>query len=243
MTMKLKPAFRYQFLDFLKGAAVFFLVMVAVTTATLIIAARSHGTMSFSAFGFGSVVFLFVMGIVTIRSNLRLCLQFSVSRRTGFAAALLSTVCIALLLAVAGELLMIAALTAGRGLTNLILWDVYQMIYLGSAEAPMSLGQHLGSALFNTVLSTGACLFGMFFSLMFWRLNKLWTIVAAISIPVVLNVVPWLLYRLGVDLMPLVNWMIAAPGNFILVGLAVALFFTLIDWLLLRRANIKAAVA
>lgn len=242
MIMKLKPAFRYQLIDYLKSSGVFFLVMVAVTTATLILAARVSGTMSFSAFGFASVIFMFVMGIVAIRSNLRLCLQFGVSRRTGFAAALLATVCIALILSVAGELLMIAAQAVGHGLSNLTLWDTYQALFLGSPEIPMSFGQHLGSALFNTALSVAACLFGMFFSLMFWRLNKFWTIAVAIAIPVFLNVVPWLLYRLGIDLTPLVNWMIKAPGNFILVGLAVALFFTLINWLLLRRANIKAAV-
>ncbi len=243
MTMKLKPAFHYQFQDILKSAGIFLLVMASITTGMLILAARAHGTMSFSAFGFSNVIFLFVLGIVSIRSNLRLCLQFGVSRRTGFVSALLANICIALLLAVAGELLIVAARAAGSGLSNLTLWDTYQMLYLGSSGSPMSFGQHLGSALFNTVLSIATFQFGMFFSLLFWRLNKLWTIVAAISIPVLLNVVPWLLYTLGVDLMPFVNWMINAPENFILFGLALGLFFCVINWLLVRRANIKAAVA
>ena len=103
----------------------------------------------------------------------------------------------------------------------------------------LSLGQHFQSTLVNISLLICACIGGMFFSLMFWRLNKFWTVIVAVSIMVLMNIIPVGLFRLGVDLEPLLNWIISSPYNFVLFFMLTTIAFVGINWLLLRRADIK----
>lgn len=244
MKLNIRPAYRYQFGGFLKSAAVFYLIMMAIITVFLISASRlgrnSYSYTNFTAYSIATAVFMFVLGIVNIRSDLRLCLQLGVSRRTVFISAIAAVISVSLVLGATGELLTGVTQAAARSIPNCYVSDLYQLIYLGSPEVALTLVQRILSALFNASLFIGACFFGMFFSLMFWRLNKLWTIIAAIAIPFVLNGGPALLVKLGVDLNPFVEWTVSSPFNFILICLAGAAFFAIIDWLLLRRANIKA---
>lgn len=245
MNINIRPAYRYQLGGYLRSAAVFYLIMTAIVTVFLCFASRlgrsSHSYTNFTAYSISTAVFIFVVGIVSIRNDLRLCLQLGVSRRTTFISAICAVISVSLILGVAGELLTGVAQAVARGIPNCYASDLYQLIYLGAPETMPTLVQRLLSALFNAGIFIGACLFGMFFSLMFWRLNRIWTILAAIAIPFVLNGGPALLAWLGVDLTPVVKWVAASPFNFILLCLAGAAIVATIDWLLLRKANIKAA--
>jgi len=53
--------------------------------------------------------------------------------------------------------------------------------------------------------------------------------------------VPMALYKLGVDLQPFMRWLASSPLNLVLFMLLAAALFGIIDWLLLRNANIKEA--
>ena len=242
MKMNLKPAYRYQFGGLLKSGAVFYLIMTVATAGYLIAASRlgRNSTTNFTAYGLSFTIFMFVVGIVSIRNDIRLCLQLGVSRRTTFIGDILAAISVALILGIAGELLMGFAQYIARGIPNCSVSDLYQLIYLGPETTP-TLVQHLLGALFNAGLFMAASLFGIFFSLMFWRLNKIWTVIVAIAIPFVLNGGPILLVRLGVDVSPYFKWAISSPYNFILSCLIVSALLAMIDWLLLRKANVKAA--
>ncbi|MBP8640790.1 MAG: hypothetical protein KBI01_07835 [Oscillospiraceae bacterium] len=245
MKMNYKPAFRYQFSSFLKGSAVIYLILIVVVTGVLIgtmsISKDSASTISITGFSITATIYLFVMGIVEIRNDLRLCLQCGVSRRTAFLSELTAVLAASAILAVAGELLTGIAQALAISNFNLFVADLYQLIFVGSDVSSLTFSQHVLSALFNTSLMFAACVGGMFFSLMFWRLNRLWTIVVAISIPVLLNLVPNLLHWLNVDLTPFVNWISSSIGCFLLFFLVLALLLGVFNWLLLRRANIREA--
>ena len=245
MKMNLKPAFRYQFSSFLKGSAVIYLILIFVIAAVLIgtmsVSTGSASSISFTGFSITATIYLFVMGIVEIRNDLRLCLQCGVSRRTAFISELLAVLAASVILAAAGELLTGIAQAISADNSRLFVADLYQLIYVGADTSALTFGQHVLSALFNTSLMFAACLGGMFFSLMFWRLNRLWTIVVAISIPVLINVIPNLLSWLGVDLTPFIKWISSSPFCFVLFFALLAVLVGIIDWLLLRRANIKEA--
>lgn len=243
MKMNLGPAYRYQFKSLLKGSAVFYLIMAVIITAFLAVTVNFGGSSStnFGGYGISVAIYMFVIGIVYIRSDLRLCLQFGVSRRTAFLSEMLSLLSISALLAIAGELVTALIQAVASGNPNIFVFDFYQLIYLGTDRVLTTFGQHIMSALTNTSLFFCACTVGIFFSLLFWRLNKLWTIVVAILIPFAINGVPYLLIKLGVDFKPFFAWIASSPFCFILTCLVIAAAAAVIDWLLLRRANIKAA--
>jgi len=242
MKTSFKPAFRYQFVNFLKSAAVFYLIIVVITTAFLIVSVHfaADSSMSFTGNGNAFAIGMFVVAIVYIRSDLRLCLQFGVSRRTAFISEILAVLSVSAILAVAGELLTAITQVVVLSNPNSFVGDVYQLIYMDAARVLPTFGQHMLSALINTGMFFCASLIGMFFSLLFWRLNKLWTIVVAIAIPFAINGVPILLVRLGFNLNPFIEWIASSPFCFALTSLTIAAAAALIDWLLLRRANIKA---
>ena len=243
MKLNIKPAFRYQFGSFFKGSVIIFLILIVIIAASMIgtVYISDNSTMNFTGYCITSTIFLFVMGIVNIRSDLRLCLQYGVSRRTAFISELLAVLSASVILSVAGELLTGVAQSLSNGSSKLFVADLYQLIYVGPDITSLTLGQHVLSALFNTSLVFAACLSGMFFSLMFWRLSKVWTIIVAVAIPLLINIVPIILYKAGVNLKPFINWVSSSPFNFVLFCLLIAAMFGIIDWLLLRKANIKEA--
>lgn len=244
MKMNIKPAFRYQFDVFFKGFLVIFLILAAAIAGLIVISLHtSIGTtnVTFSGYGITASIFLFVMGIVNIRSDLRLCLQYGVSRRTSFASEILAVLSISIILSVAGELLTCIVQALSTNVTRFFIADIYQLIFVGPNAISMTFSQHLLSILLNTCLTFFSCLFGMFFSLMFWRLNKLWSIVVAVLIPISINVVPLLLSKLGLNLAPFIGWATASPFHYDLIFLFLAVLLGIFDWLLLRRANIKEA--
>ncbi len=245
MSMNIKPAFRYQMKSYLKGGITIYLILMAVMAVLLIglvnIRSSASSSVSFSGISITTAIFLFVTGIVNIRSDLRLCLQYGVSRRTSFVSELLVVGSISAIMAAAGELLsgVMQLITAQD--RQFMMSDLYQLIFVGSDKATLNFNQHVLSALINFGLMAVACLFGMFFSLMFWRLNKFWTVVAALAIPVLLNVVPILISVSGLDMKPFLRWIISSPFCLILFMILLAAFFGIINWLLLRKANIKEA--
>ena len=245
MKLNLKPAYRYQFQGAMKSAISFSLIMLTVLAifSVVTVGGYAESRATFIGYGISAAVFMFVVGIVSIRSDLRICLQFGVSRRSSFVSEMLALLTLSAVLAAVGELItglaQTAVLTAPS--EHVFVCDLYQIIYLKSGFAQLSFSQHIISALVNTGLLLSLTMFGMFFSLMFWRLSKVWTVLVAISIPVLMNIVPWLLVKIGLNLAPFFAWVLRSPLYFVLTCLAVAVFFGIIDWLLLRRANIKAA--
>ena len=244
MRMNLKPTFRYQFINCMKAAAIVYPILIIIVAAFLIsaltISADSSSYYSFTGYCFTTTIFMFVIGVTFIRSDLRLCLQFGVSRRTTFVSELLAVLTASLVLAVAGEILIGTAQAFSAANKNFFFADIYQLFYL-EGESKLTFIQHIISALFSTSLMFASCLLGMFFSLMFWRLNKFWTVVAAISIPLLINGIPALLYKAGVDFTPFINWLSYSPFNFMLFFILIAALIGIINWLILRNANIKAA--
>lgn len=241
--MNIKPVYRYKLIEFFKGMAIVFAVIFAIFTVLTMVSVNteSGGTFSFSGYAMAATIYMFVMGIVGIRSDLRLFSQFGVSRRTTFITELMIILTAAFTIGLLGELLTGLAQAIFAGNENVFIGDIYQLIYLGESARTLSLFEHIQSLILNVSLAFCACIGGMFFSLLFWRLNRLFTIIVAISIPLLMNIVPYLLVKAHVDLTPVLNWILSSPLSFVLLFFALAAVFAVIDWLLLRRANIKEA--
>lgn len=170
-----------------------------------------------------------------------------VSRRTAFLTQLLAVALSSALLAAAGEALLAVAQALVKPDSNFFFADIYQLIYMEEGTLTVSFGAHLRSGLFNLALMLFTYAAGMFLTLVFWRLNRIWTIIVAISIPVILNGVPALCYWMSLSFpnvrrffAAVTAWLAAGVGNVIALFLLCAAFFTGISWLLLRRANIRA---
>lgn len=248
MKINWKPAFQYQFFDFAKGAGAFYLIIAALVIFFSLFSSFSGvSTISISGFGVTAAICMFVFGITNPRSDLRLCVQFGISRRTAFLMQTLAILVISVLLAAAGELLngLAQVITVNR--PNLFFADLYQLIYLGADKMTLTFHQHLLSILLNTGIMVVSFIGGTFFTFLFWRLNRAWTILAAILIPVLCcNVIPLTVHRLGVAFPAfthfgneMAGWLGASIWSLLLFGVLLSAIGLMVDWLLIRRVNIR----
>lgn len=243
-TMNLKPAFTYRFLNNIKGIGIFILIMILIfvlmSVSFVTFLSGGNSSMHFSAFTIASAITMFIVGIVSIREDLRLFLQNGIGRKTVFLTALFSSFAAALSLAVAGELLLRAEQALTAAFSGFTVTDMFYLFFTPGKDAAVPFSLSLLSALFSFLLITCASLSGIFISLLFYRLNKAWTLIVAIGGPILLfNGIPFLLYRCRVSLQPFIRFLFSSPWTAILFLLVVAALFALIDFLLLRRAPVK----
>ena len=252
-TMRLKPALQYRIPDLLKGAGIFYGIMVLVllviyTLLTITVGRDSNSTGSFSGYGMASTISTFIFGLCMIRSDLRLLLQNGASRRTAYAATLCAAVVVALLLAVAGELLSTAAQVLLAGQSSFRVTDIYWLTFAPEGPGSASLLQHIESIACYFGLFLSAFLCGGFLSMLYYRLNTFWTWLVSIAVPVLLFAGgPLLAIRLAqfpffVDFVNFIGSMLmGSPWTFCLLFLFIGAVFAAVTWLLLRRAPVKAA--
>ncbi|QNL44694.1 hypothetical protein H8790_01160 [Oscillibacter hominis] len=242
----MKALIRYRYTDMMKGVVAFWGVMLLIV-AVIACIETGEERISFSAYGFSTVIMLFVLGICAIREDVRLAAQCGVGRRSAFLGNLITLLTVAGTMAAAGEVFVGTAQVVLGGRPNIFLFDLYQMLYVGADQPVLTMGQHAMSMIFVLMLGLCAAVWGSFFSLLFWRLNKFWTVVVAVAIPVLANGVPYLaIYLAGEEAVAeaglrAVGFLMQSPWNFIAVLAALSAAGIVVNWLLLRRAAVKAA--
>lgn len=251
MNTRFAPAVRFGCKMYLKGAALFVAIMLLLNVFFAVISAGVGGesTVIFSGWAMISVFFLFVVSIAGFRENQRVFVQNGVSRSTGFWAELTALAITAAALSLFGEVFIGTLQTLTQGSGQLFAADLYQMMYQGfDGVRTLTLGQHVVSGLLNFCLLLFAALFGQWYSALFWRLNKFWTVVVAISIVVGFNAGSWGLHRLYENVLAvtkagetLVAFVASSPWNAMLLLLLIAAFFGGFNWLLFRNTYLKAA--
>jgi len=243
--MNLKPAFAFRFQTNLRSAAIFCLIMAAICVlffTVFTVSYNGRSSASFISFGFASAIALFVIGVTSVREDLRLGLQNGVGRRTVFFAQLLATISLSFALAVAGDLILLAeqALTALS--PQFQVSDLFYAFYTGGTVTGLPFGVHVQSILFSFLLFTFSGLTGAFLSLLFYRLRMPWKLIVGIGGPILLlNGVPILLYRLRVPLAPVFDFFRSGPQAVMLLLLLFSVLAALLTYLLLRRAPVKPA--
>lgn len=246
-TMNLKPAFEYHFKDLFKSVCTYFLIILLVFAAIIIFSFSDSGdgSAAVGAFGMATGITLFVIGICSPRDHLRLCIQMGVGRLTAFVSEVMSVVAVSLCLAVAGEVMMTIGQAIVAGRENVMISDMYQLIYVGFEVDTLTFGQHLLSLITTALISVSAYAVGAFLSLVFYRLNKTWRVVVAVGVPVfALIIFPTVLARTGLSdeyanlMFGVFRWLTASFGNFVLFFAAIIVLAAIFNWLLTRKAPI-----
>ena len=242
--MNFLPIFKYRLKDDLKAVGVFLIVtllcMVLVIYGIMIMVSEINGRV-ISNFSIALTVFSFVLGIVTVREDLRLGIQNGVSRGTSLAACFTANV-VASLAAALGVTLVEWLSVATQNTTNAALVSFYAMIYGEDA----SLAGQLRSFLLSFVWSGSAVFVGSFLSLLYWRLTKLWRWIVSLGMGTALLLLMNATMIVGgfMDaVLSFFRWLGEAPMNLSMFLVGVAVVFAVFDWLLTRKAPITAATA
>lgn len=242
--MNFLPIFKYRLKDDLKAVGVFLLVTLLCTVLVIygvLIMVSAIDERVVSNFSIALTVFSFVIGIVTVREDLRLGIQNGVSRGTSLAACFTANV-VASMVAALGVTLVEWLSVATQDTTNAALMSFYAMIY----GEDLSLSGQLRSFLLSFVWSGSAVFVGSFLSLMYWRLSKLWRWIVSLGMGAALLLLmnaAVISGRLMDKVLSFFRWLGEAPLNLSMFLIGVAVVFAVIDWLLTRKAPITAATA
>ena len=242
--MNFLPIFKYRLKDDLKAVGVFLLVTLLCTVLVIygvLIMVSAIDERVVSNFSIALTVFSFVIGIVTVREDLRLGIQNGVSRGTSLAACFTANV-VASMVAALGVTLVEWLSVATQDTTNAALMSFYAMIY----GEDLSLSGQLRSFLLSFVWSGSAVFVGSFLSLLYWRLSKLWRWIVSLGMGAALLLLmnaAVISGRLMDKVLSFFRWLGEAPLNLSMFLIGVAVVFAVIDWLLTRKAPITAATA
>ncbi len=209
-------------------------VLVQVFLFALVIG-LDNGRVTYSL-EMSGLIFALITGLVSFREYLRYLLQNGVSRRSFFAAALLSALATAALMTAADRVLFGAFGLIGSGLPDFRLTPLFEQL-------PGS------GALYATLLSFCAyaalCSAGFFITLVFYRLGKLGKILVGAGVPVfllmVLPVADSVLLEgaLSQAIARAAIYFLGAPLRLCTLLLAFVVISQVLSWPLMRRAEIK----
>ena len=249
--MRFAPVFKYRMRDCAISMLTIIAVMIALTLLVQV------GVLAFGQFtpedGFEETtstmnftmpyaIFMFILGIISIREDLRLGIQNGASRGTSFLANLSCIAATSFLLALSG----VAFYLVWNALdTGVILIDFYSMMYLGNFT-PTELGDIFMSAVMTFVMSMSLAGVGCFTSLMYWRLNKFgkWTVSLGFGAAIILFTSVVIRFRaVALALGRFLDWLGATPWNLTLASAVLAVAFYAFARLLVRRNAITAATA
>ena len=254
MNTRFGRAFRYEVKNYVRSVAVLWLVMALLPAAMLalayVLAGETAMEGSFNGYSIAVGMFGLVLGMVGLRENQRVLNQNGVSRRSAFLADVAALAVAAVLVAAGVTVIMGAYQTVLGGQGRLLITDLYQVIYEGPS-AGAGIGGLVRGAIFSAAVGWMLAALGQFCSALYWRLNKFWTILISVTVPLVLifgsvPLISWLgttsAGRAAVEALAAFGQFLAAsPWNAAAVLLAMGAAFFALSWLLLRRAMIRPA--
>ncbi|HCU08166.1 MAG TPA: hypothetical protein DF480_04255 [Clostridiales bacterium] len=242
--MNLRAASLYKSKNALKSAGAYFIVLLLILLAVIAIARInvSNGGSSyvtFSGYTIGAWVMMLVMGITAIREDLRFFIQNGIGRRTAFVTQWVAALELAVLLAVGGQLFQFLANAIAQSVPNIRIGELYSMLYAQGAMS-LSLWQHVESFVLYLGFLLMAYMGGMFFSLLFYVLNKTMQVVIAVSIPFLLFVgIPFLWPYFSAPLTALYQFCSVNSWNLLLVFLIITAVIGAVNGLITRRIHIR----
>ena len=242
--MNFLPIFKYRLKDDMRAVAVFLIVVVLcnvlIMAGIMVMTAEVNGQ-AYSNFSMAMMIFTFVLGIVTVREDLRLGIQNGVSRETSLAACFVGNIVAALASALGVTLVEWLSIYL-RDATQIGFMSIFALIY---GEDTSVLGQ-LRSFLLSFVWCGSAVFVGSFLSLLYWRLTKLWRWIVSLGMGAALLLLMNATLIVGgfMDaVLSFFRWLGEAPLNLSMFLVGVAVVFAVFDWLLTRKAPITAATA
>ncbi len=242
--MKLRAVTKYKSDQALKSALVYFVILLVVLAGVISIARvtaaeGSDSYVTFSGYTIGAWVMMLVIGIVSIREDLRFLIQNGVGRRTAFLAQWISALELAALLAIGGQIFQFLATAVTKGMANVKIGELYSIMYAKDAPT-LTLWQHLETFFLYLGFLVMAYMAGMFFSLMFYKLNKMLQVTVAVALPLLFfGGMPFLWMHFSAPITAVYRFAASSSWNLLLVFLIVTAGLGTINGLMTRRIPIR----
>ena len=251
--MRFLPAFKYRMRDCLISMGVVILVMVGLTVLSHLgivtfggyeqsvdgVVTEHYATMNFTM---PYTIFMFVLGIVSIREDMRIGIQNGASRTTSFLANMACMVVSAVTLSANCVVFYKVWELFGTGL---VIIDLYSAAFLNEA-APQTAGELAMCFTMASVANLCLAALGTMLSLVYWRLGKAgkWILSLGMGAAVILFINAAVSFGWLQDaIVSFALWMVKAPVNMDVFLLALTAAAYIIARAVSLRNPIRAATA
>jgi hypothetical protein len=225
--MHLKSAIKFQLAATKQGLGIFYSIIFLIYTTAIIIAKRYDVTVT-SGTELSSMIFIFIVSIVSFKEFLQFSLQHGVARRDIVIGFICSMGILSLTMSVIDS-------TLSFILSSIMGYEsMYNMAYTQSSIFQGIVWQ---AFLYWAVTSVGS-----FINLMYYRLSKIGRILVSVAVPisfVALITVGNDMSINGQPLFSIINRILSTPFSLMLVSLLVVTLFSLCNFLLARRATLN----
>ena len=245
MIMNSKSVYKYQLNDIKKPILVFYLViaclfaLVYLGVATTLISVKPGFNMDskyrISGFEFNTIVFLFVCGLNMFRETFRLSMQNGVPRKTIWTGTVLTFLTVGGGMALIDTVICFVAVNFITPQFGLRVGGLYELMYEERSIRNSMAQNFLEGFLLNICLYTAALAIGYFFTIGYYRMNKIAKIIVSIGVPVfIIIVLPILITRVYGDTCPSERYYYDIGS-----GLLVSAVFLGLTYLMIRKVPIK----
>lgn len=249
--MSLKASYWWQMRDHKKAVQIYYFVLVCVVIMMFVNSGDIVSSESLmQGFDLITVIFLFVMGLCSFKENFGMLLQNCVSRKTVFIGRIMTTLSIAFGMAVIDRVFMIICnLLFSRNGTAFVR-DLYAAFYSTKIDnvsefTGLVSGFALSFCLYLCILTLGYVI-----TILFYRLGKGGKIALGVGVPVTYTILlPFVDSRffhgkLGEMFEIFIDFAFGItavkPQNLMISSLLLAAIVSILIWLLMRKAVLKA---
>lgn len=178
--MKIKQGMRYYLHEYRRSAIVYYIVVAALIVASFILTRVlfSHSRVSIGGMDMATMIFLFVVGLNSFKSEFSLFLQSGLSRRTTWASFLLAGLTLSVIMGIIDSLLPVLLRPVMQYGT--LFSDMY-----GGGTGSIS----LTGVVWMIVANFAAVTFGFFITTAYYRMNRPTKILVSVGVPTLLFVV------------------------------------------------------
>ncbi len=254
--MNIKHSYRYQLAECKRSLITFYAVIVflllVLFVASLGMTQSGADHAEFGGMNGASVIFLFVIGLCTVRETLGMLLQNGVSRKTMFWGKLGVMATLSLGMAILDELLVMLGNVTSSLVSDRLecAGGLFQQVYSSRLETIGGIQCIAEGMLFDMMLYLGVFALGFFLGAAYYRMGKHTKLAISIGVPAFL----FLVFPLVDNVLfegAVFRWLGSAfdfcmglsrqtPYPAMLSGLVTCLVFTFLAWLLMRRAPLKS---
>lgn len=177
--MKLKSAVKYQLSDSVKPLFIFYSVIYAIIVCIFLLSRmKTDGKVSFGGIESASMVFIFIAGLNSFKSQFRMFLQNGLSRKTLFKSIVISMIYIALFMAVVDSL---NGVIAGNIMTY---QPAFEQFYGQRYNNSGDLLKFLDGLIWFLSAYLFLAMAGLFITTLYYRMNKWQKLSVSVGVPI-----------------------------------------------------------
>lgn len=255
--MNIKASYKYQLVDQKRSVIIYYAIllslMIFLMGAIAVTVAHEDGTItgsSMNGMDLATAIFLFVTGLCSFKESFGMLMQNGISRKNIYIGRVLTTITLAFGMAMLDTIILLIFQSVSKisgGILNYS--SMYEQFFYMHSSQISSFQVHVEVLIFDFVLYLTSIALGYLITNMFYRVNKTGKVALGAGVPVVLFVIfpvfdaavmkgkISMAIAKGLDFA--FGFTKQQPGRTFITFIITFLVFSVISWLLVRRADVK----